>query len=143
MSNAGPETHPIGKAVPAGLVAGLVMLLAACAGPPGPERVADQFVQAYFIQSDMATAVKLASGSAKAKLTAIAQQIESAGAREPAKDQPRVKVALVEKRPVSAGAFELVYRVESDVQGIAPITATLQLAQDGNAWHVSEFSQSP
>jgi hypothetical protein len=121
----------------------LVLLLAACAKPTAPEAVADKFVQAYFVKSDMAGAVALANGSAKAKLAAILQQIQSAGAREPAKDEPRVKATLAEQQSISAGAVGFVYRVESDTPGIQPITATLRLTKEGNTWYVSDFSQSP
>ncbi len=125
------------------LVVAVALLLAACARPPAPEEVAAKFVQAYFVKSDMAGAVKLASGNAKAKLAAILQQIQAAGAHEPAKDQPHVTATLAEQQPISAGAVAFVYRVESDVPGIQPITATLRLTQEGNAWYVSDFSQSP
>ncbi len=133
---------PARQAVHAVVVA-LALFLTACAKPPAPEEVADQFVQAYFVRSDIAGAVKLASGNAKAKLAAILQQIEAAGAHEPAKDKPRVKATLAEQQPISAGAAGFVYRVEADVPGIQPITATLRLTKEGNAWYVSDFSQSP
>ena len=66
-------------------VALAVALLAACTQVPSLEQVADEFVRAYFVQSDMRVAAKLASGGAKANLTAALQQIDAAGAKEPAK----------------------------------------------------------
>ncbi len=53
------------------------------------------------LYSDMAEALKLASGSAKAKLEEFLQEIEAAGAKEPAKDNPLVKVTLLEMQPAS------------------------------------------
>ena len=107
------------------------LLLTACAEPPAPEVVADQFVRAYFVESDMAGAVKLTSGSAKAKLAPLLQQIDAAGGKEPAKDKPRVRTTLVEKQAGTAGAVGFVYLIESDVPDIQPITATLRLARRG------------
>ena len=100
-------------------------------------------MRAYFIKSDMAGAVKLASGNAKTKLAAILQQIQAAGAHEPAKGEPYVKATLAEQLPISGGAVGFVYRVESGVPGIQPITATLRLTKEKDAWFVSDFSQSP
>jgi hypothetical protein len=125
------------------LAVSLALLLGACDKPPSAEEVASAFVLAYFVRSDVATAVKLTTGRARANLTAILQEIEASGAREPAKDEPRVKATLIEKLPGSASAVEIVYRVESDVTGIMPITATLRLTREGDEWYVSELSQSP
>jgi hypothetical protein len=127
----------------ASLVVSLALLLGACAKPPSAEDVANAFVLAYFVRSDMPAAVKLSTGRARAKLTAILQEIEASGAREPPKDEPRVKATLIDKLPVDASAVEIVYRVESDVTGILPITATLRLSREGDEWYVSELSQSP
>lgn len=125
------------------LVAVLALLLAACAQAPTPEEVANQFVKAYYVRSDLAAAVKLTSRNAKAKLAAILQQIEASRSHEPPKDKPHVKVTLTEQQPISAGAAGFVYRVESEVAGIQPVTATLRVTQEGNAWYVSELSESP
>ena len=57
----------------------VALLFAACGQPPAAEQVADQFVQAYFVQNDMAAAVALTAGKARASLAAILQQIEAAG----------------------------------------------------------------
>ena len=105
--------------------------------------MADQFVRAYFVEDSMAGAVKLASGNAKTQLEMLLRQIDAAGAREPVKDKPRVKVTLVETQSVSAEAIGYVYRIDSEMPGIAPITARLKLNKEGNGWTVGEFVQSP
>ena len=43
----------------------VALLLTACGAPPASDQVADQFVQAYFVQNDMAGAVALASGQGR------------------------------------------------------------------------------
>jgi hypothetical protein len=49
----------------------------------------------------------------------------------------------VEKKPVSTDVIGYVYRIDSEVSGIQPITAKLRLSKDGNTWSVGEFAQSP
>jgi hypothetical protein len=105
--------------------------------------VADQFMRAYFVEDNMTGATRLASGSAKARLEGLLREIEAAGAKEPVKDKPRVKVTLVETQPASADAVTYLYRVDSETAGIQPITAKMQLSRQGNTWSVSEFAQSP
>jgi hypothetical protein len=124
-------------------VALAVVLLAACTQAPPPEQVADEFVRAYFVQSDMGVAAKLASGGAKANLTAALQQIDAAGAKEPAKDIPAVKTSLVEKQSVASNAYRFVYQIDPGVPEAKPITATLQVTEESGRWYVSEFSQNP
>jgi hypothetical protein len=123
---------------------GIALLMTACNNiPPEATAVANQFIQAYFAEDDVAGAAKLASGAAKTKLDGVLQQIEATGLKEPAKDKPRVKVTLLETQSVSADAVGYVYRIDSETPGIQPITAKLRLSKDGAAWSVSEFAQSP
>ena len=121
----------------------LTLLLSACARSVDSEAVAHQFVQHYFVEDDLASAVKLASGEAKVNLDKRLQQIESMGTKEPVKNKPLVNVVLVETKPVSPDEVQYVYRITSgtDVEGMKPITARLRLSKEGNAWHVSDFLQ--
>jgi hypothetical protein len=81
---------------------GIALLMAACANKrPEATAVADQFIREYFLEDNVAGAAKLASGMAKTTLEGVIQQIEAAGMKEPPKDQPRVKITLMEKRDVS------------------------------------------
>lgn len=129
----------------AAVLLGVALLAAACAKTPPVEAtaVAEQFVRAYFVEDNMAEAAKLASGAAKARLDGLLRQIESAGAKEPPKDKPRVKMTLVESQIVSAEAIGYVYRIDSEAPAIQPIAAKLRLSKEGNAWSVSEFAQTP
>ena len=128
----------------AGAIIGIALLIAACTDtPPEANSTADQFIRAYFADDDVAGAAKLASGAAKTSLDTALQRIEATGLKEPSEDKPRVKVTLVEKKPVSTDVIGYVYRIDSEVSGIQPITAKLRLSKDGNTWSVSEFAQSP
>ena len=120
----------------------LLLLLTACGKTPESEAVADQFIRAYFVENNIAGAAKLASGTARTTLEGVLRQLEAAGAKEPAKDKPRVTVALLEAKSDSADATIYVYRVDSDPPGTAPVTAKLRVSKEGNTWYVSEFKQS-
>jgi hypothetical protein len=121
------------------------LLLAACSKNVDSETVAYQFVRLYFIEDNMAEAVKLASGSAKANLEGFLREIEAVGAKEPAKDKPLVKATMLEMKPTSDNAVLYIYRitseVEVEVEGMEPITAKLWLSKEGNVWRVSKFVQ--
>jgi hypothetical protein len=121
----------------------MTLLLAACARSVEPETVAYQFVQFYFVEDNLAAAVKLSSGSARAKLEKDLQEIAAAGVKEPGTGKPLVKAALLETRPVSRDEMLYIYRVASDVEvaGMKPITARLWLGKEGTVWHVSKFTQ--
>jgi hypothetical protein len=121
----------------------LTLLVSACARSVDSETVANQFIQLYFVEDNLAAAVKLASGDARVNLEQRLQQIESMGAREPARSMPSVNVALLEKQAVSADQVEYVYRVTSgvEVEGMKPITARLRLSKEGGDWRVSSFLQ--
>jgi hypothetical protein len=121
----------------------LTLLFSACARNAESKAVAQQFVQYYFVQDDLAGAAKLASGDVAATLDKRLQQIEAMGVKEPVKNSPRVNAVLVETKPVSPDEVLYVYRVTSgtDVEGMKPITARLRLSKEGNVWHVSSFIQ--
>ena len=119
------------------------LLLTACSKNVDSETVAYDFVRLYFVEDNMAEAVKLASGSAKAKLEGSLREIEAMGAKKPAKDRPLVKATMLETQPVSEDEMLYIYRVTSDVEveGMEPISAKLWLSKEGNAWRVSKFVQ--
>jgi hypothetical protein len=121
----------------------LTLLLSGCAGNVDSETVAHQFIQRYFVDDDLAAAIKLASGEARVKLGKRLQQIEAMNVKEPVKNKPVVKAVLLETQPVSPDEIQYVYRVTSgtDVEGMKPITARLWLSREDNGWHVSKFRQ--
>jgi hypothetical protein len=121
----------------------LLLLLTACSRNVDSETVAYEFVRLYFVEDNMAEAVKLASGSARAKLEGLLREIEAVGAKEPARDKPLVKATLLEMQPASQDETLYIYRVTSDeeVEGMEPITAKLWLGKEGGAWCVSKFVQ--
>jgi len=121
----------------------MLLLLTACSKNVDSETVAYQFVRLYFVEDNIAEAVKLASDGAKVKLDGVLREIEAAGAKEPASDKPLVKAELLETQPVSQDEILYIYRVTSDieVEGMEPITAKLWLNKEGNAWRVSNFVQ--
>jgi hypothetical protein len=121
----------------------IALLLTACSKDVDSETVAYDFVRLYFVEDNMAEAVKLASGSAKTKLEGFLREIEATGAKEPAKDRPLVKATMLETQPVSQDEMQYIYRVTADVEveGMEPITAKLWLSKEGNAWRVSKFVQ--
>jgi hypothetical protein len=119
------------------------LLLTACSKDVDSETVAYEFVRLYFVEDNLAEAVKLASGSAKAKLEGVLQESAVMDAKEQAADEPLVKVELLETQSNSSDKILYIYRVTSDVEvgGMEPITARLLLSQEGNVWRVSEFVQ--
>jgi hypothetical protein len=119
------------------------LLLTACSKDVDSETVAYEFVRLYFVEDNLAEAVKLASGSAKAKLEGVLQESAVMDAKEQAADEPLVKAELLETQSNSSDKILYIYRVTSDVEvgGMEPITARLLLSQEGNVWRVSEFVQ--
>lgn len=119
------------------------LLLTACSKDVDSETVAYEFVRLYFVEDNLAEAVKLASGSAKAKLEGVLQETAVLDAKEQTADEPLVKAELLETQSNSSDKILYIYRVTSDVEvgGMEPITARLLLSQEGNVWRVSEFVQ--
>ena len=119
------------------------LLLTGCSQDVDSETVAYEFVRLYFVEDNMAEAVKLTSGSAKTKLEGLLQVIEGIDAKEPARDKPLVQATLLETQPAADDTVLYTYRVTSDVEveGMEPITAKLWLSKEGNAWRVSDFVQ--
>jgi hypothetical protein len=119
------------------------LLLTACSKKVDSETVAHEFVRLYFVEDNLAEAVKLASGSAKVRLEELSREIEAMGAKEMAADKPPVKAELLETRSNSSDKTLYIYRVTSDeeVGGMKPVTARRLLTREGNVWRVSEFVQ--
>jgi len=130
------------KSLAAAIVA-MSLVLMACSKDVDSETVAYQFVRLYFVEDNIAEAVKLTSDSARMKLEEVQQEIETMGAKEPAGDKPLVKAELLEAQPVSEDAFLYIYRVTTDIEdeGMEPVTAKIWISKDGNAWRVSKFVQ--
>jgi hypothetical protein len=79
----------------------MLLLLTACSKSTESKAVAEQFARLYFVENNLAAAVKLASDSAREKLEELLREIEAVGAQEPPGDKPTVQVRLLETQPVS------------------------------------------
>jgi hypothetical protein len=77
----------------ASVLIAMPLLLAPCSRNVDSETVAYEFVRLYFVEDNLVEAVKLAGGSASAKLEGSLQEIEAMGAGEPAADEPRSQCA--------------------------------------------------
>ena len=124
------------------LVVGLLPLLAMCTGAPEPEsrRVAERFMELYYGQSNVAEAVKLSTGAAKAKLEGELAAVQGMAPVAPA-DKPHVGFRLTSKSAAGAGQATFAYDVDARTSGDS-LTATLVLSGDGGHWLVTTFVEN-
>jgi hypothetical protein len=121
----------------------LSLLAAACAAQSDSQTVVDRFVRLYFTQDNLAEAVKLTGGSARAKLEEILSEMKELKVKKPSTEKPIMEVAMLEARPISQDEILYVYRIASDVEvpSMEPVTARLWLNKEGTGWKVTKFVQ--
>jgi len=121
----------------------LLLLATVCEAQSDSKAVVDQFVRLYFVEDNLAEAVKLTDGSARAKLEGILREMKELKVKEPSVAGPIKRVTMLETRPISRDEILYVYRITSDVEvpSMEPVTASLWLSKDGTAWKVIKFVQ--
>jgi len=118
------------------LVVSLLPLLAMCTGAPESRRVADRFMELYYGQSDVAEAVKLSTGAAKAKLEGELAALQGM-APVAAADKPHVGFRLSSG---NAGTTQATYAYAIDARAAGDsLTATVVLSSDGGQWLVTSL----
>ena len=121
------------------LVVSLLPLLAMCTGAPESRRVADRFMELYYGQSDVAAAVKLSTGAAKAKLEGELAALQGM-APVAAADKPHVGFRLSSENAGAAQAT-YVYAIDARAAGDS-LTATVVLSSDGGQWLVTSLVEN-
>ena len=116
-----------------------LLLLSACTGESGPDRVAGQFMDQYYVSADLNRAKALTTGLAAEK---IAKEIElTAGAVSDAQTRSReISYILVERKEEGNRAF-FAYDVKIAPQGGSSFTkrSLLSLGQVEGAWKITNF----
>ena len=120
------------------LLASLLPLLAMCTGAPESRRVADQFMELYYSKSRVADAVKLCTGTAKAKLEG---EIAGMQGMAPPSDEPRVTYRLTSEGATGVTQATYVYDVDPRTSDVSPLTTTLVLSGEGGQWLVTAITE--
>ena len=121
------------------LVVSLLPLLAMCTGAPESRRVADRFMELYYGQSNVAEAVKLSTGAAKAKLEGELAAIRGM-APVAAADEPHVGFRLSSS---NAGTTQATYAYTIDARADGDsLIATVVLSSDGGQWLVTSLVEN-
>src|SRR5262245_60739497 len=107
----------------------------ACGRSSESRRVADQFMDLYYVHARVADALGLTTGAARTRLndelTAIKGVKPDTGA-----DQPRVTLHLVSENVASPTQATYVYDVDPETSGIGPLVATVGLSRQDSTWRV-------
>lgn len=120
------------------------LAMSACAKPPVSQRVAAQFMDAYYVQIDLKAADQLSSGLAKDRLD---QQIKlldgtSTGTSPGAgANAPTVTYRLVSQESPAAGEFNYIFEVDPHVQDIGKRKVFVKVREEGGKFSVSQFTE--
>jgi hypothetical protein len=129
--------HPSSRSAP--ILAITLLLAAGCAAVPEPQQVAERFIEAYYVKSDLAAALALCGGDARTRLQAELAAVQGVP-RDPA-DTPRVSFALARDPIRSATAAAYAYRVTAHTADVGVVVATLGLTHEGGRWLVTSFDE--
>ena len=122
------------------LIVPFTFTAAACAKPSPSQQMANQFIEAYYVQINLKSAEVLTSGLAKEKLDKQMQLVQGAGA-EPLSEKPRVTFALIKKDSDSADSATYVYEVRTHVEDVGKRMVFVKLRQESGAWKVTQFTE--
>lgn len=122
----------------------LPLTMSACAKPSEAERVAQKFMDAYYVQIDLKAAEQLSSGPAQERLSHQVQLLDgtstgtSPGA---AANAPSVTYKLVSQETPGAGESVYIFEVNPHVQAIGQRKVFVKMREAGGKWTVSQFTE--
>lgn len=112
--------------------------------PADPDDVADAFVQAYYIDTDIDGAMQFCDGLAcqtlKEELVLREGQSIAADTR-----RPKIRAKRIEVMESAASLRRFLYRIEVRVDGVDPFerSAYVKLRPQGETWKVTQFAEMP
>jgi len=123
----------------------LALLLAGCHPDPGsPRGAAERFLDAHYVAIDLAAALPLTTGLARAKV-----ERERALVGEQAIDdttrKPQVWYRLLEERPLAGDGVQFLYLGTLSPEGAERFDRRwlVTVRRDANAWIVANFEELP
>jgi hypothetical protein len=122
----------------------IAMALLGCSRSDSAQGVADQFMQAYYVQIDQAQALELSSGLAHERLRQELQQVaplRRGGSLEQAR--PKVSYTLARTQPEGRQVL-LVYDLTITPPQVKPILKKILLITEplGQQWKVINFTET-
>jgi hypothetical protein len=122
----------------------IAMALLGCSRSDSAQGVADQFMQAYYVQIDQAQALELSSGLAHERLRQELQQVaplRRGGSLEQAR--PKVSYTLARTQPEGRQVL-LVYDLTITLPQVKPILKKILLITEplGQQWKVINFTET-
>ena len=122
----------------------IAMALLGCSRSDSAQGVADQFMQAYYVQIDQAQALELSSGLAHERLRQELQQVaplRRGGSLEQAR--PKVSYTLARTQPEGRQVL-LVYDLTITPPQVKPILKKILLITEpvGEQWKVINFTET-
>ena len=122
------------------LAAALAVLAAGCGSPSESRGVADRFMELYYARANLAEAVTLCAGAARARLEG---EIKNAAGAAPdsGADRPRVSFEL-EKSTTTPSEASYVYRVTAHTPDVGIVAATLTLVDANGRWLVTTLDET-
>lgn len=113
----------------------------ACEKASPSQQLADQFMEAYYVQIDVQNALPFTEGLAKEKLAGQLKLMQGDGGSEPASGKPRVSLSLIDQKSPSEDSAIYVYQVKTHVQDVGNRNVFVKLRKDGGKWLVSQFTE--
>jgi len=123
------------------LIVPFTLAAPACSKESAAQKVADQFIEAYYVQLSVKDALPMTEGLAKEKLEGQLKLMVGDGGPDPSADKPRVTYSLVKHESPSADAAVFVYSVKTHMEDLGGRTVFVKLRHDGNQWIITQFTE--
>ncbi|HCU24050.1 MAG TPA: hypothetical protein DF383_03455 [Deltaproteobacteria bacterium] len=116
--------------------------VSACGAGPESEKIAKQFMDAYYVKIDLEAAKKVSSGLAAEKLEKQLVLIQGLPPDQ-GKDLPKVNFHLSSTGDATSTEASYIFEVDPHVQDVGKRKVFVKLRQEGGEWKVSQFSEQP
>ena len=123
----------------------LVLLGGACRpDSASPRGAAERFLDAHYVAIDLAAALPLTTGLARAKVERERALVGDEAIDETTR-KPRVWYRLLEERPLDGDGMQLLYRGTLSPEGVERFDRRwlVTVRRDADGWTVSNFEELP
>lgn len=120
----------------------LPFAMAACQAGGGPEKVAHQFMDTYYVAMNIRGTAPLTMGLAKEKLTNQIQLLDGQAVTA-GTDVPRVTYRMVSTEDGADGEKSFVFEVTPHEQEVGKRKVMVKTRQENGQWLVSQWVETP
>lgn len=123
------------------LIVPLTLAQASCHPAAESQKIAEKFMDAYYVRLSVAEALPLTADLAKEKTEGQLKLLQEAGGPDATQDRPRVTYKLIDRMTAATDTATYIFEVRTHMEDVGKRMVFVKLRKEGKNWVITQFSE--